>query len=935
MAKTIRLGNRLRYPITIVKLLKRHGDKIKKQEPLLEYSFKWMKEVGDSIRGDTWQEEQTSTVTWESPADGELTHWLIKEGDQIVADKGAMQVKEECSHEIQFQGLCAMCGKDMTEVNWATETRDTARAPISMVHDQTNLTVSTDQAQRTEQELQRRLLRSRKLSLVVDLDQTIIQACIDPTVGEWQRDPTNPNHESVKNIKSFQLDDGPTDLARRCSYYIKTRPGLAGFLKRISEMYELHVYTMGTRAYALSVARVVDPDKKLFGNRVISRDENGNPFSKDLQRLFPVSTHMVAIIDDRSDVWPRNRPNLIKVTPYEFFKGIGDINSSFLPKRQDLLSSDTPANGVNNKATVKKATVQSGGKDGAAAESDDPTVTKRQVEEQERAFEKQINDRPLQLLQEKLDREDEEAEKATVQAAKATVLSEDGSESRSSSPPSHRHRVLQDDDNELEFLEQHLASLHRTYYTDYDRSRALHHAAGKIDLTAVPDAGRILDELKSHVLQNVKIVLSGVLPRGLDIYRSEIGLQILSFGAQLRPKITRDVTHLVVNAAQPGREKLLDARRRPHIKIVSQEWLATCFTQWAVVDEAPYLFTARLAEETDETDPSKSRPALAEESDEDDDAENRPPPIRITNGKPRVRLISPNGTALSIGGANAGDSEGDDEGDGDDIEEGLLPDDLPDGQQSPIDGLKSFNWGSADEELAEFLASGSSDEDEDEDDEDEEDEEDEEEEEEDDKKDVDYVEPEQQQQEEEEEDDDRRRITRSRSKTASPAPPSPAPAPAANRKRKTRDDEEAPPEPAKEGAAGEEEPAEENGTPAKRLRRTESQRESSLRKQYVSGEGEAEDVEMDSSLPTPVRSEEQNGEGERISKEEEVEGGRNSKKEEAGGEEEEMDFDEAELEAEFEAEFDKAQAEIAAEQQQQETLAEGVGGGEGVGTEKG
>ncbi|CRK23984.1 hypothetical protein BN1708_018074, partial [Verticillium longisporum] len=84
---------------------------------------------------------------------------------------------------------------------------------------------------------------------------------------------------------------------------------------------------MGTRAYALNIAKIVDPQQKLFGNRVISRDENGSITSKSLQRLFPVSTNMVVIIDDRADVWPRNRPNLIKVVPYDFFKGIGDINS--------------------------------------------------------------------------------------------------------------------------------------------------------------------------------------------------------------------------------------------------------------------------------------------------------------------------------------------------------------------------------------------------------------------------------------------------------------------------------------------------------------------------------------------------------------------------------------------------------------------------------
>ena len=220
----------------------------------------------------------------------------------------------------------------MTEVTWASSTDDTNRAQINMIHDQTSLKVSENEASRAEGELQRRLLQHRKLSLVVDLDQTIIHACIEPTIGEWQKDPTSPNYEAVKDVRSFQLtDDGVRGLASGCWYYIKMRPGLREFLSKVAEMYELHVYTMGTRAYAKHIAEIVDPGKKLFGDRIISRDENGSITSKNLARLFPVDTKMVVIIDDRADVWPKNRANLIKVVPYDFFLGIGDINSSFLP----------------------------------------------------------------------------------------------------------------------------------------------------------------------------------------------------------------------------------------------------------------------------------------------------------------------------------------------------------------------------------------------------------------------------------------------------------------------------------------------------------------------------------------------------------------------------------------------------------------------------
>ena len=58
-----------------------------------------------------------------------------------------------------------------------------------------------------------------------------------------------------------------------------TRPGLQKFLQDCSSMYEMHVYTMGTRQYAESVCRIIDPDGKSFANRILSRDESGSTYS--------------------------------------------------------------------------------------------------------------------------------------------------------------------------------------------------------------------------------------------------------------------------------------------------------------------------------------------------------------------------------------------------------------------------------------------------------------------------------------------------------------------------------------------------------------------------------------------------------------------------------------------------------------------------------
>ncbi|KAJ1018361.1 hypothetical protein NDA18_006516 [Ustilago nuda] len=216
------------------------------------------------------------------------------------------------------------------------------------MHSNAAVEVSAKEAQRLGPQTTTHLLSQRKLALVVDLDQTIIHTAVDPTVGEWMEDESNPNYEALKSVAKFCLgigeeeikDDGdspaPKDSAaalkasRACWYYVKLRPGVPEILKKLSEKYQLHVYTMGTRSYANLVCKLIDPDASIFGNRIVSRNENGSLVRKSLDKLFPMDHSMVVIIDDREDVWNKS-PNLLQVVPYEFFVGVGDINAPIFP----------------------------------------------------------------------------------------------------------------------------------------------------------------------------------------------------------------------------------------------------------------------------------------------------------------------------------------------------------------------------------------------------------------------------------------------------------------------------------------------------------------------------------------------------------------------------------------------------------------------------
>jgi RNA polymerase II subunit A C-terminal domain phosphatase len=440
-------------------------------------------------------------------------------------------------------------------VSYNTSAPDSERAPINMVHGNTALMVSEDEAARAEEEAKRRLLANRKLSLVVDLDQTVIQATVDPTVAEWQKDESNPNYEAVKDVQAFQLvDDGPG--ARGCWYYIKLRPGLLKFLDNISKLYELHIYTMGTRAYAHNIAKIIDPDRKIFGDRILSRDESGNLLAKNLHRLFPVDTKMVVIIDDRGDVWNWS-DNLVKVPAYDFFVGIGDINSSFLPRRQELqsqskaLNIDTKFDSSNREESDGNVTVSEDPVDTkqpspktennssppakaedaksrtlenqlvAMAGGDNPSILKEQSHNQDEAIAAQVTDRPLLQKQKMLDKADEEAEKNE----------QNGTEPSDEDHKHPRHTLLHDSDDALEYLEHCLRRVHQKFYEAYEMESAGSYGGRVADLRGskgvkispydnlriVPDIKELMPAMKQAVLKGVHIVFSGVVPLGIKL----------------------------------------------------------------------------------------------------------------------------------------------------------------------------------------------------------------------------------------------------------------------------------------------------------------------------------------------------------------------------------------------------------------------------------
>ncbi|XP_070491794.1 ATPase family AAA domain-containing protein 5-like [Chironomus tepperi] len=260
---------------------------------------------------------------------GTVKSLLHKEGAIVPKSSPLLEIKE-CFHTTILLDLCADCGTDLQQIDMAKS----SKASVPMIHSIPELKVSEELAKKLGRADTDRLLNDRKLALLVDLDQTLIHTTNDSV----------PNN--LKDVYHFQLY-GPSSPW----YHTRLRPGTLDFLKKIEQMYELHICTFGARNYAHMICTFLDENGRLFSHRILSRDECLNATSKkdNLKALFPddCGDSMVCIIDDREDVWNYAK-NLIQVKPYHFFQNTGDINAP-----PNLAKKELDGEGVDFKKYVK------------------------------------------------------------------------------------------------------------------------------------------------------------------------------------------------------------------------------------------------------------------------------------------------------------------------------------------------------------------------------------------------------------------------------------------------------------------------------------------------------------------------------------------------------------------------------------------------------
>lgn len=606
----------LPYPITIDELIPDIGSNINKGDRLFAYKFWYMVEIAqspddndpaDSTTQDNSKKKsiRESIEFVESPFEGTLMSWNVDVGDEIVKPGISIcDIKRPCNHDVVYNGLCTICGKEVDEneinaLNGGAPPGDLQPNLAVVSHMDSNLKISKREATNLDTELVTRLQHDKKLILVVDLDQTVIHCGVDPTIGEWKNDPKNPNYETLKDVRQFSLDEEPIlpfmymgekkPPMRKCWYYVKVRPGLKEFFNKLAPMFEMYIYTMATRAYALEIAKIIDPNGDLFGDRILSRDENGSLTQKSLERLFPTDQSMVIIIDDRGDVWNWS-DNLIKVIPYNFFLGVGDINSNFLPKQQTTmlqLGRRSRENKPKQIESLDKNDISTDSEsDEVEAEKSDKLLD--DIMDTEKQLKEKINEevkRQEAQLNKNVATKEEQNQQASNQAkeewTKKLQYSASVEVQQKNRPlatlQSHLHdqRLLVDDDDELYYLKDTLAMIHDKYYSLLK------------DHPEEANIKKIMPELKSKVFQDCHFVFSGLIPLNTNIQKADIVMWTNVFGAETTTDIDEYTTHVITKT--PGTYKArLAVAFNPDIKVVHPDWIFECLISWKKVDEKPY-----------------------------------------------------------------------------------------------------------------------------------------------------------------------------------------------------------------------------------------------------------------------------------------------------------------------------------------------------------
>jgi len=533
-----------------------------------------------------------------------------------IASRSVIGTIEQCQHPTVIEGSCAVCGCQMLVGQQKSTANHTTTATGTQINNSNNsnnnsdhsrmtvagltVTVSQAESQRLGEQDAARLHKLQKLSLVLDLDHTLVHATGEPLAQHYcdsRADvrtlvlpvPSPPLQPPQGNQQQQQ----PQRLLFQ-QHFVKLRPYVKEFFESCMDTYEVGVYTAGTREYAEQVCLV------------IARHLVGAPCDPvQLDRL----RHRVAYLQHKE---------------HQRLKLKQDDDSVAEEKKE-------PAN-AGEKKKRKRVTF------GETDAKTDPSHQKELEELREELQRAEQLERQAMELRQKLfgsrvcsrtdvgdlgtnvkslkrifpcggsmaavvdDREDVWANGAADMhstrrgeppenlllvrpyhwssfAGFADVNNAAGVDLGAGGEPSDARES--ETDEQLRATADILKRLHHRYYNTSDESRRAN----------VPE---ILQRMRSEVLSGCQLVLSGVVPlhqqqrqQNSQGPRPHFVRYGESLGARVLTAVTKSTTHVV--AAKDGTDKIVTARRVKGCRIVKAAWLMDCVRSLKRCDERKYI----------------------------------------------------------------------------------------------------------------------------------------------------------------------------------------------------------------------------------------------------------------------------------------------------------------------------------------------------------
>ncbi|GMJ01717.1 C-terminal domain phosphatase-like 4 [Hibiscus trionum] len=252
-------------------------------------------DVDDELNGHRNKKCKTEKLEDQVELQGSTSLGLIEEKLEVSLKK------DICTHPGSFGQMCIICGQRVDEESGVT---------FGYIHK--GLRLGNDEIVRLRSTDMKNLLHHKKLYLVLDLDHTLLNS-------------TLLNHLTSEEEYLKAQSDSLQDVSKGSLFMLgfmhmmtKLRPFVRTFLKEASEMFEMYIYTMGDRPYALEMAKLLDPKQEYFSGRVISRDDGTQKHQKGLDVVLGQESAVV-ILDDTENAWTKHKDNLILMDRYHFF----------------------------------------------------------------------------------------------------------------------------------------------------------------------------------------------------------------------------------------------------------------------------------------------------------------------------------------------------------------------------------------------------------------------------------------------------------------------------------------------------------------------------------------------------------------------------------------------------------------------------------------